>query len=214
MLKIIAPQHRLGAGDATAAAAESELQIPAHAHCAVKAAVFLEACVVDEGRHLIHCTAQDADHVRGTGLIGFDVLGLDAGTAHIVTAGCGDAKGLLQLHAAVIHQNAQKLRRCKRHAFCIQNLIQALQLQASGQALMRGSVDRGRGLEVVLHKLRTEGRLKQRADLLISPYRNPLSVLVPGLNLPPVFVMDRERVILRPILVIASAEVYVINFIV
>ena len=121
--KVVAPDNKLRPADPAAAAAEGQAQIPAHAHRAVVAAVLLETGVVDEGGYLLHRAAQDADHVGGAGLIGLDILGLNARAAQVVAAGGDNAVGLLELHAAVVHQDAQKLRRGQRLALGLKDLV-------------------------------------------------------------------------------------------
>ena len=106
-LKIVTPEHQLRTVDLSAAAAEGKAQLPSDAHGTVAAAVFGQAGVMQRGGRALGRAAQNADHTGRARLVCLDILRKDAGAAQVVAAGGRDAVGLLEAHAAVVHQKAQ-----------------------------------------------------------------------------------------------------------
>ena len=162
---------------------------------------------MDEGGRTLGRAAQDADDVGRARLIGLDVLRLDAPAAQVVAAGGRDAVGLLELQAAVVHQQAHELGRGQRLFLAPEALAEHAQRQSPAEAAVERGVDGRRGLEVLLHQRRAERRYQQLADLQIAADRDPAPAGEAREDLASVFIADGQGIVLRPVLVVAASEI-------
>ena len=150
--------------------------------------------------------AQDADHVRGAGLDPVQLGHVDPGGVQIAAAAPRHLERVLQGEAAFVHQKTHQLRRGDG----IVRVIKALrQGRERHPALLTGTgsgIHGSRRLKILPDQRRAVGLVQEFDQHVVPADGIPASVPPDGRNGAPVVIDDGERIVLRPVLLVASPE--------
>ena len=114
-------------------------------------------------------------------------------------------KGRLETEAAVVHQQTQQFRRSQRFGKR-KEFVDPCQRHRAAQTLLRRGVDLDRRVEVAAdHAVPRRGD-DRRAELGVAACGDPALARQPRRNEAAVAVGNEERVVLRPVLVIAATK--------
>ena len=175
-------------------------------------AAFLKAAVIGDGKAAGRGGAQQAHHVRRARLERVDGVRIDAIRADIRTAVRRDAVGHVHGKAAVVHQKAHKLRRDEGIPRRIKALSQPVEREAAAEAVLRRMIGAGGGLKVHPRQRGAGVGGKQRSKLRVAANGLPASGGVKRrLDIAAVMIFYRKRIVLRPMFLIAAAEIYFIS---
>ena len=161
---------------------------------------------VMRGHERAAAAAQDADHMGGAGLEAVHLRQIHAGCAQIAAAACRELVGVLHGKAAVVHQQAHQLWRGQRIVRIEEAFRERVQLDPALDTGTGGRVYRRSRLKILSDQSRTVRLPEDLHHHGVPVHRGPALPVPRGRNGAAVVIDNGERIVLRPVFLIAAAE--------